>query len=144
MLYLHRKHSVVGPMASRSLLAEQIMYAYPFHAVAKGLCPLPTKDQYTSRVGQVTYDHVLKQNKRTLTELETGMIFSHKVTGKPSTLYMGSLSPDVQECQTQGPSLFSQVSGGKTVCMRLPFTKSNIMDFLKVRIRDGAECIVFT
>lgn len=60
MLYLHRKPSVVGSMASRSLLAEQIMYAYPFHAVAKGLCPLPTKDQYTSRVGQVTYDHMLK------------------------------------------------------------------------------------
>lgn len=81
------------------------------------------KDRHSSGVGMVTRDHILKQNKRILTELEAVKHIPAQ-DNKPNTGFVAFLFLDKEVSQTPGPSLSSQMSGRKIV-FETAFTKNN-------------------
>ena len=85
------------------------------------------KDRHSSGVGMVTRDHTLKQNKRILTELEA-MKHILAQDNKPNTGFVASLSLGKEVSQTPGPTLSSQMRGGKIV-FETAFTNNNQNDF---------------
>ena len=70
MLYSASEASVVGVSPrGHQVFLEGNDYAYPFHAVARGNCPLPRRDSYSRGLARwhgITSSHKTKENSLSL------------------------------------------------------------------------------